>query len=540
MNSATSALLGRRRFIRESSFAALGLTGAALLGCSSDRSPSGESSNASSTPSATETPRVGGVLRMHQTSDIVLNAGYPFVTAPQNGRLPWMVHEALIRYRNDVATPELVLADRFEYNADRTKLTVSIKPGATFHNGASVTPEDVFFGIDFLLDPKRFGVTLAGVTNQLAKAITDRKKLDARTMEFTFDRPRFDMTGFFVGLHVTHAASFPKLLTGESVQGTGPYAFDRWTPGVSYTLKRNDNWHLKDREGGPYLDGVQVRSFADDSAAATAFEAGELDIAFRLPGADAKRFRDRVKAAPRIGGLILGIVVKNPVLTDARVRRAIFLAIDKQRIATELGEGFYKATSQIWPEYSPGYDPALDAPNYDTTRARALLKEAGFQQTRPLDLEYSQRSTLNAQLVKENLEAVGIRVNLVPFDSTVLVNRLRNREIADLYISGTNFGDPIPSSALLGNLNIAIPNISYQESPELAEILRQLGTVDPLGAPAKALYARFNRLWIDDPWIVPLEPSGALDVVSPRVQGFGEYFIQPLQAPDFGRIWLRA
>jgi hypothetical protein len=37
-----------------------------------------------------------------------------------------------------------------------------------------------------------------------------------------------------------------------------------------------------------------------------------------------------------------------------------------------------------------------------------------------------------------------------------------------------------------------------------------------------------------------MEPSGALDVIGKNVQGFGEYFIQPLQAPNFGKIWLKA
>ena len=484
-------------------------------------------------------PRRGGQLRINQTGDIVLSAGYPYVVAPQNGRLPWFLHEALIRYRKDVQTPELVLAERFEYNADRTKLLVTIKQGATFHNGAPVTAEDVFFGIDFNLDPKRFGVTLAGVTNQLARAITERKKIDDRTMEFTFDRPRHDMTGFFLTLYVTHAASFPKLLTGESVQGTGPYQLKNWTPNVGYTLTRNPSWHLTAKEGGPYLDEIAVKVFTDESAAATAFAAGDLDIAFRLTGAEAKRFRNRVKTAPRIGGLILDMVVKNPLLADKRVRQALFLAIDKERLAKELGEGFFQATSQLWPEYSPAYDKALDVPSYDPQRAKALLKEAGFSQSKPLDLEYSGRSTQNAAVLKANFEAVGVQVNLVPVDAVPLVNRLRNRQVTDLVISGTNLTDPVPGSALQKDGNINIPNVSGYESPELADILKGLATADPLGPEAKTLYARFNKLWLDDPWVVPLEPSGALDAVGPKVAGFDEYFIQPLQAPNFGRIWLK-
>lgn len=539
--------VSRRAFLAGSAALTAGAASLVAVGCGGDdgddQTPGATTPAGTATPKpepTKEQPRTGGSLRINQTADIVLNAGYPFVVAPQNRLLPWLVSEGLVRYRSDVSKPELVLADRFEYNADRTKLVVSIKPGATFHNGAPVTPEDVFFGIDFHLDPKKFGVTTAGVTSGLAKAIVDRKKLDGRTMEFSFDRTRYDMTGFFVGLNITEAASFPRLLTGESVQGTGPYMFKRWTPGVGFTLVRNPNWHLSPTEGGPYLDEIEVKSFADEAAAANAFEAGDLDIAFRLPGSAAKRFRDDIRTAPRIGGLILAMVVKNPVLADKRVRQALFLAVDKERIAKELGEGFYGATSQLWPEYSPAYDKALDVPSYDPEKAKALLKEAGFSQSSPLAIEYSQRSTAGVTIAQKDFEAVGVKVNLVPVDATPLVARIRARQIEDIVASGTNFGDPIPASALLGNSNIAIPNVAYQESPELADILQKLPVVDPLSEEAKALYARFNRLWLDDPWIIPLEPSGALDAVSKKVQGFDEYFIQPLQAPNFGRIWLKA
>lgn len=541
-NSLLRRRLGRRAFLTGAGGMAAAAATLALGACGegADSESGGTAPGAAANPQSAAQPRRGGTLRINQTGDISLNAGYPFVVSPQNSRLPWTVSETLVRYRKEITQPELVLADRFEYNADRTRLLVSIKQGAAFHNGAPVTPEDVFFGIDFHLDPKKFGVTTAGVTNPLAKAIVERKKVDERTMEFAFDRPRYDMTGFFVNMNITQLSSFPKLLTGESVQGTGPYSFKAWTPGAGYTLARNPNWHMSGSEGGPYLDEIQVKEFADEAGAANAFEAGELDIAFRLPGAEAKRFRERVKTAPRIGGLILGMVVRNPLLADRRVRQALFLAVDKKRIAEELGEGFYGATSQLWPEYSLAYDRALDVPSYDPARAKELLREAGFSQSRPLDIEYSQRSQQNVTVVKENFEAVGVKTNLVLVDTTPLVAKLRSRQVTDFYASGTNLGDPIPSSALQGNTNISIPNIAYQENAELADVLAKIGTADPLSTGAKELYRRFNRVWMEDPWVIPLEPSGALDVLSAKVQGFDEYFVQPLQGPNFGRIWLKA
>lgn len=536
--------LSRRHLLAAAGTTTAGLAAFAAVGCGSGDddggSGAGPAGTAAPSPAGSPTPRRGGTLRINQTGDIVLNQGYPWVVAPMNRMLPWLVHEPLIRYRNDVRAPELVLAELFEYSADRTKLTVRLKPGVTFHDGAPLTVEDVFFSIDFSLDAKKYGVTVAGTPSVLAKGITGRTKVDDRTMEFTFDRPRWDMTGYFASLNIHREAALPKMLAGEAVIGTGPYALEKWTPGTSLVFVPNRNWHLTEKEGGPYLDRVEARIFTDETAAATAFEAKELDIAFRLPGADAKRFRDRVRKAPRIGGLFLGMVVKNPQLADPRVRQAIFWAIDRERIAREIGEGFYPATAQIWPEYSPAYDPELDRPYYDPARSKALLREAGFSQSAPLEIPYTQRSEANVLVVKENLEAIGIKVTPKLMDTAAFIAATRQRQHSDFYVAGMNFSDPVPASALLNNFNVAIPNQAYQESPELKEILGKIGTVDPLGPEAKELYRRFNRLWLEDPWISPLEPSGALDVASSAVQGFDEYFIVPLQAPNFGRIWLKA
>ncbi len=539
--------LSRRHLLAAAGTTTAGLAAFAAVGCGSDDDD--DTGGAGTTPGGTQpagapagspTPRRGGTLRMNQTGDIVLNGGYPWVVAPTNRILPWLVHEPLLRYRKDVTKPEFVLVDQFEYSGDRTKLTVRLKPGVTFHDGSPLTVEDVFFSIDFSLDAKKFGVTVAGTPSVLAKAIKERKKLDERTMEFTFDRPRWDMTGYFASLNIHKEATLPKMLAGEGLNGTGPYALEKWTPGTSLIFVPNRNWHLHEQEGGPYLDRVEARIFTDETAAATAFEARELDIAFRLPGADAKRFRDRVRKAPRIGGLFLGMVVKNPQLADPRVRQAVFWAVDRERIAKEVGEGFYAATAQIWPEYSPAYDPELDKPYYDPEKAKALLRQAGFSQGAPLVVPYTQRSEASVLIVKENLKAVGIEIAPKLMETAAFIAATRQRQHTDMFVAGMNFSDPVPASALQNNFNVAIPNQMYQESPELKDILAKIGTVDPLGPEAKELYRRFNRLWLEDPWISPLEPSGALDVVSDAVRGFDEYFIMPLQAPNFGRIWLKA
>ncbi len=535
----TRSRYGRRRFLAGA--AALG-TAALATSCGGGSSTEKPAAQVEGSPAgvATAAPRKGGALRAGQTSDIALNSGYPVISGPQNRLLGFATAEGLVRYTTSLE-PELLLAERFEYNSDRTGLTVTLKPGLQFGNGGSVTVDDMFFALDLLKDPRKFGLAIPPPGGPVS-GIIERKKVDDRTAAFTFDRPRYDMTGFFADLMLTHAASFEKLKTGEEVATTGPYQLVKWTPGQVYRLEPNRYWHGTAKEGGPYLDSIEVRIFRDEEAMALAFEAGELELVLRALATSGSRFKaaGKVKTAPAIGLYYLGMNVTNPLLVDPRVRRALFLGIDRQRIADEVGEGFLKPTVQAWPAYSPAYDKTLDAPFYDPAQSKALLKEAGFSQSRPLILEYPPASfSTTAPIVKENWEAIGVKLDLVPTETNVIVTKSRNRQFTDLWAGGTNLSDPVPASALATNTAFSIPNPSHNEHPVLAEVIQKLQTLDPQSAEAKAQYARFNRLYVEEPWHIPLQPTGAIDLVSPKLQGFDSYFIRPVQSPNFGRMWLK-
>src|SRR5262249_26693643 len=103
------------------------------------------------------------------------------------------------------------------------------------------------------------------------------------TVEFHFDKTRVNISDFFAQLQITPAASLAQFLTGENVQGTGPYRFTKWTPGVGFRVEANPSWHGTDTEGGPYLDAVEIKYFADADAISLAYEAGDLDMVKSAP-----------------------------------------------------------------------------------------------------------------------------------------------------------------------------------------------------------------------------------------------------------------
>lgn len=544
-----SGRFSRRQVLTGGATAAVGGLSLAIVGCGGDDDDNGGSTGAgpTSTPS-NEQPKQGGVLRVGQIGgDVAFNIGFPFVSYPQNRYLQESVTESLVRYR-DSLEPELLLVDRYEYNEDRTKLTASLKPDLKFHNGDPVTPEDVFFGIDLIVDPASKGVTGNFQLVNFAKMIVEKKALDERTMEFTFDKPRMNMDDFFAQLKVTQASNYDKLVQGQDVQGTGPYKFASWTPGQGFRVERNPDYHYADVDGGPYLDAIEGVNFADADAAGLAFEAGDIDLinSLAVTGTVAKRFRDKgqTRLSPKTGLYYAGAVVTNPLLADKRVRQALFLAVDRQRIQEEIGEGFSEITVQPWPDTSPAFDPALQAPFYDPEKAKSLLEEAGFSQSAPLKLEYSSSVYgSQAEILQQNWDAIGVKVELHPMEANAFTAKFAARELTDLFISGHSFSDMTPLTNFQQTFPYRIPNIGYFAEPgssdgeEYRQIIAELETLEPLSEEAKAVYARFNQLFLDEAWLIPFGAYARIDLYGSKVRGV-EYMIEPgAGSPNFALLW---
>ncbi len=544
--------IGRRKFLGASTAVVAGTVSLLALGCGDDSPGDGGPSTligAGPTPTPSkEQPQQGGVLNVPQPSaDLILNNGFPFVSYAQNFYLHAAVMESLVRY-NDSLKPELVMADRYDLAPDFSEVTIAIKQGLTFHNGQPVTPEDVFFAIDVIIDPKKFGVTGSFQLVNFAKMIVDRKKLDERTMVFTFDKPRVNITDFWAQLQITHAASYPKLIPGHDIQGTGPFAFKSWTPGRGYRLEANPNYHLRSKYGGPYLEAIAVVQFPDFDAAGIAFEAGDVDLCLGATGSVAKRFRDKrqTRMAPKMGLNYVGCNVTNPLLKDARVRQALFLAIDRQRFQKEIGEGFGSLTVQPWPKTSPAFDPALETAMYDPAKAKDLLKQAGFTQNKPLQLDYGAVSYASeAAVLKENWHAIGVNVDLVPEEANLFIVKFAGRQLTDLWIGGHQFSDMAPLTNFQQTFPYRIPNISYYGEPgsntgqEYVQMIKDLESLDPLGGPAKAIYKRFNQLFVTEAWLLPLSPLEPIELVGSKLRGMDSNLISG-GAPNFALLWKKA
>jgi len=204
----------------------------------------------------------------------------------------------------------------------------------------------------------------------------------------------------------------------EHAMGSGPFKWVSWSKGSKVELVRNENYWMK---GVPGVDKVTVKIVPEASTRLAELFSGGADVAMNLlldqvPGFD-KQPNYKVLNFPIIRLNFwqfdsMGRASKSPV-TDVRVRKAIVHAIDRDKIVKKLvrSEG-YMVSAPMSP-YHFGYDKDLKWYAYDTKKAKALLKEAGYPNGFEIDLwQYDDSQNLPNQAAMEMLGKVGIKVNL--------------------------------------------------------------------------------------------------------------------------------
>jgi peptide/nickel transport system substrate-binding protein len=283
------------------------------------------------------------------------------------------------------------LAESWTVSADKQTYTFKLRPNVLFHDGSRMTSADVKASYERIAHPP------AGVVSarQVAfSAVTAIDTPDGATVVFKLKWPEAAMLANFASpwnciysaAKLKEDPNFPK----THVLGTGPFVFVEHVKGDHWTGKRFDKYFL---EGRPYLDGFRA-DFLSGQAVVEAMEKGKIQAQFRsfTPAerdqlTEAMGDKVSVGEAPWINNILITFNVKHPPFNDARVRRALSLAIDRWKAAEALQNvsflkfvggvmrpGFSMATPESELTSLPGFSHDIDA---SRAEAKRLLAEAG-------------------------------------------------------------------------------------------------------------------------------------------------------------------
>ncbi len=262
-------------------------------------------------------------------------------------------------------------------SADGLTWTAKLRKDITFSDGTPVSAQDVVFTYRSVLD-KKVNSTIASRFD----AVADVVAADQHTVTFTLAYP-YAPFAQQLALGIVPQAR----LQGTDINtapfntapvGTGPYTVAEWRKGDRMVLKANEKYW----GGAPAVKNVTVVFVPDDNARATRMAAGEFDGTV-LPPKLARPYEAksgyRVVQNPSADYRGLGIPSELPFTSDARVRRAINLGINRQAmIDTVLAGSGKPASTPISPYLKDWYD-AGSAFSFNVTEAEKLLDEAGWR-----------------------------------------------------------------------------------------------------------------------------------------------------------------
>jgi len=323
------------------------------------------------------------------------------------------VLEPLVRSSSNGRALEPGLATSWSYNKANTVLTMRLDPKAAFSDGKPVTPADVAFSVKTWSAGANYGATYA--------VIKRTQKVDAHTVAFHLAYPNADLPAF---LAWSAAGVLPDDFGGKTAEqfwqepvGAGPFQVDSWSPEGKVVLSRNPHYY---REGRPYLDQVVSTYAADTNSISLQLQSGQADLADEIMPITAQTLPKEgvIKADPHLTETLL-MNTTTPGLSDVHVRRAIAYAIDYDAIVDTAFKGYGEVPGGALPPNSGNWAPPSQPYfSHDENEAKAELALAAKVPTK-LTFSYPNdpTSSLIAQIVQSDLEAVGISVELSAADT---------------------------------------------------------------------------------------------------------------------------
>ncbi|MEW1695422.1 MULTISPECIES: ABC transporter substrate-binding protein [unclassified Streptomyces] len=348
------------------------------------------------------------------TLDYALAYDYPPNTVLAN------VCEQLFRVTPDMRI-EPGLALKYTRPDPRT-LVYTLRPGVRFHDGTTMTADDVVASLKRHTDPET-GSPWGSVFKNV-DAIEKTGPLEVTLRLGKADILLNELMAASPGT-VESAAFLAKAgkdygTPKGGVNCTGPYALDSWSQGAAITLKKHDAYW--DPKLSPKSAAVKFTFIEDVAARTNAFRSGTADGGYMVPASSLGQLRAGGRGAvlfgPNTAASNLAVLDFHGPLRDLRVRRALSLALDRKNIIKAAAGGVgvpakAPAARGAWalaPEKTAALFDTLPEPVYDIEAAKKLVQEAGVA-GRTVTIA---TSTLSPEIsvVANAVQAAGRRIGL--------------------------------------------------------------------------------------------------------------------------------
>ena len=369
-------------------------------------------------PTPTATPVSKGELKIANWGDInTLDPAF-LTSVEREFTIMNCIFSGLVKYKEGTWDIVPDLATSWDISTDNKEITFHLQKGVQFQKGyGELTAADVKFSFERIIDPAQ-----ASPEASSWGALDHVEIIDDYTVKLVLNAPSaklFTSTlPLNAGLIVSKKAveALGNVAFGLSPVGTGPYEFDHWTPGQETVLTA-----FKDYFGvPPKIAKLTFIPIPEIGTAEMAVKTGEVDVAgISLINIAAYQQNPdmQVFLKPGLKYWWIGFTMNKPPFDNLQVREAVRNAIDVDAILKAAFNGIPQRANTMFPpgmlgrwEDAPAYQP-------DLVKAKALLTDAGYPDGKGLVVTFlmwtDQTNTIIGEVVKSQLEQIGITVNVV-------------------------------------------------------------------------------------------------------------------------------
>lgn len=469
------------------------------------------------------------------------------VTAYTDMNVLYALFEGLTALDEKTSQGVPAAAEQWDVSPDGLRYTFHLRAGLVWSNGDPLGAGDFVWSFHRILAPKfgsEFAYMLWPIKNAEAFnkgtladfAAVGVRAIDGRTLEISLERP----TPYLPALaaHTTwmplHRATVEKFVGAErpntawtragNLVGNGSFTLAEWTPNVRIAVAKNPrHWDAANTA----LNRIVFLPTESPAVEERDFRAGQTHITFGVPTSKIATYRAdepaKLRSDPFLQTYYLNFNTTKPPLADARVRRALALAIDRNGIARRALDGAVQPAHSFTPPDCAGYTAHAGQPD-DFAAARALLAEAGFAGGAKFpELELQVKNDEIQPRVAEVLQAtwqreLGVKVTIAQFEQKIWIQN--QQSLAHQIAMITWIGDFVdPETFLSVPVGGGGNNWTGWANPEYDRLVATATkTADP--AQRNELFQQAEALLLEQTPLAPLFHGSRTYLISPAVRGW--------------------
>jgi peptide/nickel transport system substrate-binding protein len=343
------------------------------------------------------------------------------------------------------------LLTKWGWNKDKTKVQMTVRKGAFWHDGTPVTPEDIVWSLERAGDPKT-GNPIQFVWGKIGNFKIDGDVVTADVKEF--EPTLFKWMAFLTGYVLpkkAYTAEGPEGFEAKPI-GSGPYMVEKFERNAFIRLKAFPKyWGPK-----PAFETVVFKFVPDATSRVAEVESGSSDLTLEVPFEEFDRLTKKANltgVAYPISDIGMIFITNKDVMLDKNVRLAMIYAVDKKAIVDKLLKGNAVVIDTLEAPQYAAFDPSIKV-KYDPELAKQLLAKSGYGPDKPVKFTiqttkgFKPKDYEMIQAVVGMWRKVGIDANIEVYEIAKHYELRARHELAPaaFYNWGNSIGDPSTST----------------------------------------------------------------------------------------------